>query len=245
VRAAGSGVAASEQRLERDRITHRLEAFSDIVIGFSLAQLGLSLVLPPHAADLVQHPFGIAAFLVTFFVVSRFWWTHFNIFEHYFEPTRLMMFFNFAALAGLTLQVFSLQAFVHFVPRGEGLTAARIYFGLFVMSYGMLCAMLALGVWKRWNALDPDLRRTGVRRAIGMACTVAGCALGDIFVTGEVFNVVVSAGTSTTLVGVFPQSIVTDMFAGWVVGIIASRLGPMLPNLVRKAIRARKEKADA
>ena len=30
-------------------VVHRLEAFSDIVIGFSLAQLGLSLTLPARA----------------------------------------------------------------------------------------------------------------------------------------------------------------------------------------------------
>jgi uncharacterized membrane protein len=238
-------VAVREERHERDRVTHRLEAFSDIVIGFSLAQLGLSLVLPPHAVDLVRHPFGIAAFLLTFFVVSRFWWTHFNIFEHYFEPTRFMMFFNFAALAGLTLQVFSLQAFVHFVPRGEGLTAARIYFGLFVASYTMLSVMLALGIWTRRNALSSALRATGIRRAIGMSFTVAGCALGDIFATADHTNVVVSEGTTTTLVAVFPSTIAVYTFFGWVAGVVASRLIPRIPDLYRKATGARKEKADA
>jgi uncharacterized membrane protein len=238
-------VAVREDRPKRNRITQRLEAFSDIVIGFSLAQLGLSLVLPPHAIDLVRHPFGIAAFLLTFFVVSRFWWTHFNIFEHYFEPTRFMMFFNFAALAGLTLQVFSLQAFVHFVPHGEGLTASRIYFGLFVASYSMLCIMLALGIWTRRNALTPALRATGIRRVIGMFFTIAGCALGDIYATASHTNVIVQEGTTQTLVAVFPSTIAVYTFFGWIVGVVASRLIPRIPALYRKAIDSRREKADA
>ena len=63
-----------------------LEAFSDIIIGFSLAELTLSLVIPVHALDFFARPLGLIAFLVTFVLVVRFWWLHFVIFEHYFEP---------------------------------------------------------------------------------------------------------------------------------------------------------------
>ena len=73
-----------------------MEAFSDIVIGFSLGQLALVLVIPAHAIDFVQRPEGIIAFLVTFVLIVRFWWLHFMIFEHYFEPSRLMIVCNFA-----------------------------------------------------------------------------------------------------------------------------------------------------
>jgi hypothetical protein len=43
----------SYQKRAPDRSAHRLEAFSDVVIGFSLAQLGLTLVIPAHAIEFV------------------------------------------------------------------------------------------------------------------------------------------------------------------------------------------------
>jgi hypothetical protein len=42
-------------------VVHRLEAFSDIVIGFSLAQLGLTLIIPRHAIDLFSNGNGVRA----------------------------------------------------------------------------------------------------------------------------------------------------------------------------------------
>jgi len=38
------------------RLVHRIESFSDLVIGFSLALLGLTLVIPAHATELLAHP---------------------------------------------------------------------------------------------------------------------------------------------------------------------------------------------
>ena len=153
---------SAEAAHRRERVTHRLEAFSDIVIGFSLAQLTLSLVIPAHAIDFVQRPAGIIAFLVTFLLVVRFWWLHFVLFEHYFEPNRLMITCNFLALASLILQTFSLQLYLHFVPLSEGVVASRLYFGFFVLSYGLLCVMLALGLRYRWASLSIRRRRAGV-----------------------------------------------------------------------------------
>ncbi len=101
-----------EEARDRARATHRLEAFSDIVIGFSLAEIGLSLVLPAHAIDFIAQPTAIFAFVVTFIVVVRFWWVHDMIFEHHFVPNRAMTACNFVALASLILQVFCLQLYL-------------------------------------------------------------------------------------------------------------------------------------
>jgi hypothetical protein len=55
-----------------ERSTHRLEVFSDIVIGLSLTQVGLTLVIPAHAIEFVTRPAGIFAFIVTFVVLGFF-----------------------------------------------------------------------------------------------------------------------------------------------------------------------------
>jgi uncharacterized membrane protein len=163
-----------------ERATHRLEAFSDIVIGFSLAQLGLSFVIPAHAIEFVTRPAGIFAFIVTFVVVGRFWWVNFLVFEHYFRPNRTMVALNFIALGSLLLQIFALQLYLHFAPLQEGVVASRIYFALFSLSYGIQGVMLALGLRYRWGALSPQLRRSGVRILFSRFGVVVGSALGNL-----------------------------------------------------------------
>jgi uncharacterized membrane protein len=215
----------AEAAERRKRVTHRLEAFSDIVIGFSLAQLTLSLVIPTHVIDFVQRPLGIIAFLVTFVLVVRFWWLHFVIFEHYFEPTRLTVTCNFIALASLILQIFSLQLYVHFVPTlSEGIVASRLYFGFFVLSYGMLCVMLAVGLHQRWAALTVGRRRAGVRAALRIAGTVAGCTVGDLLSTHVMPQAYVLVNSRGDVVATFPLAILFFTLGGTLVGFVLGRL---------------------
>ncbi len=49
---------------------HRLEAFSDIVIGFCLAELGVNLLLAKSAGDVVS-VWESATFFVAAFIASR------------------------------------------------------------------------------------------------------------------------------------------------------------------------------
>jgi len=205
-------------------VVRRLEAFSDIVIGFSLAQVGLSLVIPPHAIEFVMRPLGIFAFVVTFTVVVRFWWTHFKIFRHYFEPNRLMITCNFIALAGLILQVFSLQLFLHFGPTSEAMVAARIYFGLFSLAYGALGLMFALGLRYRWNLLAVSDRRAGLRDMLAVWGTVLGCILGNALSTNDATQVYVMVLDQKHLVASAPTTIFLFTFVGWIAGLVAGRL---------------------
>jgi hypothetical protein len=212
----------------RELVVRRLEGFSDIVIGFSLAQLGLSLVIPPHAIDFVVRPLGLVAFFITFAVVVRFWWTHFRLFRSYFEPNRVMMTLNFVALAGLVAQVFALQLYLHFVPIGEGMVAARIYFGFFVASYGVLAAMFLVGMLYRWRVLSLGERKSGVKDFFGILGTVAGCAIGNAITKGtttfDTTNVYVEVQGKQQIVAVAPTQIFLGIFIGWIVGIILGRL---------------------
>ncbi len=220
--------SSAEDAHRRERITHRLEAFSDIVIGFSLGQLALSLVIPPHAIDFIQRPLGITSFLVTFLLVVRFWWLHFVIFEHYFVPNRLMIICNFIALASMILQIFSLQLYAHFVPCSEGLVASRIYFGFFVLSYGMLCVMQALGMRSRWAALSIRRRRAGVQSGLRIFGTIAGCALGNLFSTDVAANVYVPVNNHPEIVSTFPMAIFIGTLVGSFVGFAAARVAPAI-----------------
>jgi len=246
-RGSHGGAAAKDREEVRDRAraTRRLEAFSDIVIGFSLAEIGLSLVLPPHAIDFVARPTAIFAFVVTFIVVVRFWWVHDLIFEHYFVPNRAMTACNFIALASLILQVFCLQFYLHFVPLNEGAVASRIYFAFFAVSYGVQGLMLALGLVYRRHELTLRGRRNGIRELLSRTGLVAGSILGNAYaVTNDLAKVYVQAGKGKQiLVANLPNSIFVYAIVGSLTGVafaaIALRSIPALRVPGRLSITAR------
>jgi uncharacterized membrane protein len=98
----------------QQRLIHRLEAFSDIVIGFSLAQLALSLAIPKTgAAGLLEDPAPLIAFTITFILVCGMWWAHHRLFTHYFVPVPVMVALNFVTLAGVSFSVYSVQLMLH------------------------------------------------------------------------------------------------------------------------------------
>jgi hypothetical protein len=209
-----------------ERSTRRLEAFSDIVIGLSLAQLGLTLVIPAHAIEFVTRPAGIFAFIVTFVVVGRFWWVNFFVFEHYFRPNRTMVAFNFIALGSLLLQIFALQLYLHFAPLQEGVVASRIYFALFSLSYGTQGIMLALGLHYHWSTLSPQLRRAGVRVLLDRFGVVVGSALGNLLATNDLAKIYIEVGKQYTLVANLPTSVLVGTALGVIVGVLASWFVP-------------------
>ena len=136
--------ATNLARADSDHTLSRIESFSDIVIGFSLAQTALNLFIPPHPADFITRPIGIIGFTFTFAVIATFWWTHSAIFRHFFVINRMMVFFNFVALALIVLQVFALQMWLHFgASTTDDVEAARIYFGIFALTQVTLALLPA------------------------------------------------------------------------------------------------------
>ena len=55
-----------------ERFTHRLEAFSDLVFGFSLSLLATRLELPAKAEDIFEAT-RWGTFVITFGIVCAFW----------------------------------------------------------------------------------------------------------------------------------------------------------------------------
>jgi uncharacterized membrane protein len=98
----------------QQRLIRRLESFSDIIIGFSLAQLALSLAIPKNgAAGLLANPAPLIAFTLTFTLVCGMWWAHHRLFVHYFVPIPVMVVLNFVTLAGVSFSVYSVQLMLH------------------------------------------------------------------------------------------------------------------------------------
>jgi uncharacterized membrane protein len=151
---------------DNQHVIARLESFSDIVIGFSLAQTAINLVVTSSVEYFFSHPIGIVAYLITFFLVARMWWTHSQIMHRFFEPNPLMIGLNFVALAALGLMVFGLQLWLH---RGGDIAgqilAVKFYFLCFSLTIGTLAGMRTLGLHLRWSHLDPKQRRSAMGRS--------------------------------------------------------------------------------
>jgi uncharacterized membrane protein len=67
----------------RSRGVSRIEAFSDVVFGFSLTLLVVSLEVPHTFTDLLADMRGFVPFAVCFALFAQVWWLHHNFFRRY------------------------------------------------------------------------------------------------------------------------------------------------------------------
>jgi hypothetical protein len=220
-------------------ITRQLESFSDIVIGFSLAQTALNFVMPQHAITFITQPLGIGAFLVTFVVVAQFWSVHSTIFRNYFTPNKPMVALNFIALAAVVLQVYSLQLVLHFIQPGmsatDGGVAARIYAGIFAITFGALALLSGLGTFYKWERLDDALRASGVARTIKLGCTVIGAAVGTVYASNHLASLTVRVEQHENVrMLALPDQIIVGLALGFVIGsilaaVVVRKMRPAIP----------------
>jgi len=160
----------------QQRLIHRLEAFSDIIIGFSLAQLALSLAIPKNGAQgLLERPGPLIAFVITFALVCGMWWAHHKLFVHYFVPIPIMVVLNFITLAGVSFAVYSVQLMLHEgpprVPGGQPVAGHSsmdfvFYLGSLSVVYGLLGIQYLYGWNVRREHLPANVALDGLRSAI-------------------------------------------------------------------------------
>lgn len=168
-----------EERAER--LVRRIESFSDLVIGFSLALLALTLKVPAHVSDLIANPWWLIAYFWTFMVISNVWFTHQRLFSHFFWPAPLAIVANFALLALVGLVVYFVQVFVRFPDGFNEIWAFLAYFTATGIAFLLMGSLYLHGLYKRWGNLDADLRLIGARYAarglIGGVAILAGVVL--------------------------------------------------------------------
>lgn len=153
----------------QDHTRHRLEAFSDIVIAFSLSQLAFTLQIPHDSGELRFARW--VAFLGSFALVCAFWWLHHKLFERFFVPDVPSVILNFAFLACTVLVVYSQQLMLHFDSLPRAYAAYALSFGC---AYGLLAILYAKGLRNPRVELDDEARRYGVRRATRLAIVSGG-----------------------------------------------------------------------
>jgi uncharacterized membrane protein len=137
-----------------ERFTQRLEAFSDLVFGFSLSLLATRLDVPANPADVFEAT-RWATFIVTFGMICGIWLWHYRIFRHHFVARTPDVIVNFIFLLGIAVLPYSVQTFLRFANAPRVLV---LYLGDFALIFTALATL-------RWRALrqrrdDPD---AGVR----------------------------------------------------------------------------------
>lgn len=170
--------AAPFREESEEHVVRRLEAFSDIVIGFSLAQMTLNLALPRDVFDLfTKDSIALLAFGMTFVVVASMWWLHHRLFTHYFVPTTLNIVLNFLSLAGVMFLCYTLQVWIHSALHHD--IAYAMYAWSISWITGIIALLTATGVALRGDRMDPRLASIGRRRSIRLGViALAFAALG-------------------------------------------------------------------
>lgn len=154
------------------RLTSRVEAFGDLVFGFSLSLLATRLDVPSRVEDIFE-PTRWLAVITTFGLICRFWFEHYRTFRHHFVVSAFHMVVNFVFLFGIAVLPYSVQTYLRF-------KMALLPFTLYV---GDLCLILiALSILRvrglrqrRYDAEDE--RRLSDRRRSLAQIAIAACLM--------------------------------------------------------------------
>lgn len=185
----------------RDEVfVRRLEAFGDIVMGFSLALLGLTLIVPNHAADLVQHQTWFVAYVWTFALVCIMWSSHYWTFRYVFVPTPFCLVVNYAKLALTVLLIFMVQVLLRSYQVGsprDVINANELYWGCLAAIWAATAVLLVVGLRDRRPYLPPEIVRRCILRIYRIAATapalIVGIAIGARGRSDEMSTVVAVA----------------------------------------------------
>ncbi len=137
-----------------ERFTHRLEAFSDLVFGFSLSFLATRLDIPTDVSQIFE-PTRWATFIITFMIICVLWLAHYKIFRHHFVPQIPDVIINFIFLFGIAILPYALQTYLRFA---RGREALMLYFGDCALVFAALATLRWRALLQRRGEPDRDMR---------------------------------------------------------------------------------------
>lgn len=151
----GLGFESADQRF-----SNRIEAFSDLVFGFSLSLLAARLDVPPTAGEIFAVS-RFVPFIGTFAIICVLWLEHYRVFRLGFVVSAFDIVTNFVFLFAVACLPYALQTIMRF--RAE-VASLDLYLGDLSLVFATLAtlqlrALLAekheveekfrLGVWRR------------------------------------------------------------------------------------------------
>ncbi len=166
-------MSESGAEITRSRFTSRLEAFSDLVFGFSLSLLATRLDVPARVEDVFE-PTRWVALIGTFGLVCRFWLEHYRIFRHHFVAQTFDAIVNFVFLFAIAIMPYSVQTFLRF---SFSIPSFTLYLADFCLILSSLATLRLRSLRQRRD--DPDLRDRlrNWRRCVIQSVLAAGLVL--------------------------------------------------------------------
>jgi uncharacterized membrane protein len=137
-----------------ERFTHRLEAFSDLVFGFSLSLLAIRLDLPTNENEVFDAT-RWATFIITFGMICAIWLAHYRIFRHRFVARAFEVIVNFIFLLGIAVLPYSVQTFLRFQNSRPSLL---LYLGDFILIFAALATLRLSALRQRRADGDTEAR---------------------------------------------------------------------------------------
>ncbi len=167
-----------EQAAEHNRFTRRLEAFSDLVFGFSLSLLATRLDVPAHTEEIFA-PARWIVIIATFGLVCRFWLEHYRVFRDRFVASNFDAVVNFIFLFAIAILPHSLQTLLRFELSAPSFSLYVCDFALIFLS---LTTLRVRGLWQRRHGPNledrlRDWRRSVTQFAIAVLMLAFLCAL--------------------------------------------------------------------
>lgn len=155
----------------------RIEAFSDVVFGFAISLLVVSLEAPKNYHEMVETLRGFIPFAITFFVFIDIWFEHHDFYKRYALHDRPAMILNTLLLFVVLFYVYPLKfMWTLFAQqlRGEAQQlpagASRLLFsvyGIGVMAVFGILALMYAHAYRERDALDlNELERIDTRESI-------------------------------------------------------------------------------
>ena len=169
---------------ERAREVSRIEAFSDVVFGFALTLIVVSLEVPQTFAELMAIMRGFPAFAICFATLVWIWHEHHKFFRRYDMRDEITIALNAVLLFIVLFYTYPLKFVFSIVTgsargsMGDGSKLFMIYSGGFVGIFLMLILMNAWA-WRNREKLElNDLERHDTMTS--MVFYAAYCAIGLI-----------------------------------------------------------------
>ena len=137
-----------------ERFTQRLEAFSDLVFGFSLSLLATRLDIPATPTEVFETT-RWGTFIVTFGMICALWLAHYRIFRHRFIAQTPDVVVNFIFLLGIAVLPYVVQTFLRFSNAPHVIV---LYLGDFALVLAALATLRWRALRQRRSDLDPEVR---------------------------------------------------------------------------------------
>jgi uncharacterized membrane protein len=140
----------------------RLEAFSDVIFGFAVTLLVVSLEAPKSYGELMEMMHGFLPFAICFFIFIDIWWEHHDFFKRYaLHDERLVGMLNTVLLFVVLFYVYPMKFMFTLAvsmmsghPVSISYSGAKMLFTLYGLGVIAVFGLLALMYILAWRKRD-------------------------------------------------------------------------------------------